>query len=138
MPTPSDVLRRDTCHSSADPTSRCVTRLTDTRLCDRREGSRTAPLRPTSGSGHRCPDASGGSRSASAYAGGLPMLPGVLGRDVVPARGVAECPDEGATMDAARTGNLLLDNLWDEDRAAMLASSRRRPIEPGKVRRKAG
>jgi CRP-like cAMP-binding protein len=41
-------------------------------------------------------------------------------------------------MAAARTGNLLLDNLWDEDRAAMLASSRRRPIEPGKVRRQAG
>jgi CRP-like cAMP-binding protein len=40
-------------------------------------------------------------------------------------------------MDATRTGNLLLDNLWDEDRDAMLASSRRRPIEPGTVRREA-
>jgi CRP-like cAMP-binding protein len=40
-------------------------------------------------------------------------------------------------MDAPRTGNLLLDNLWDEDRAAVLANSRRRPIESGKIRRQA-
>jgi CRP-like cAMP-binding protein len=40
-------------------------------------------------------------------------------------------------MDAPRTGNLLLDNLWEEDRAAVLANSRRRPIESGKIRRQA-
>jgi CRP-like cAMP-binding protein len=38
-------------------------------------------------------------------------------------------------MDAPQTGNLLLDNLWEEDRAAVLANSRRRPIESGKIRR---
>jgi CRP-like cAMP-binding protein len=66
------------------------------------------------------------------------MLSGVLGREDPPVRGVAECPDGGTTMDATRTGNLLLDNLWDEDRDAMLASSRRHAIDPGKVRREAG
>jgi CRP-like cAMP-binding protein len=40
-------------------------------------------------------------------------------------------------MDATRTGNLLLDALWDEDRAAVLEHSKRRPIVVDEVRREA-